>query len=392
MSTQHPKRHLIWVSTINPFETLDVATWLYTTHELQQIGWRVTLIGYGPPGVHCRDSVNIVCLPWPNKYFVGQFIFHFNVLGFLLRNDTAPDVILCHQLSAPWILLLRLRRGLLRQQKPRFVMDTRDLHDITQGSIKVRLRMLFYNLIYKVARLGFDGQTAITTRMAQLVRIPPQQLWGVWPSGVVPETFAVAQKNRRWPQDDEPLQLIYIGILLQKRNLFPLCRAIVRAQEEGMRFVLTLAGTGKESARLTTFARQTDGCVRVLAPVAHDQVPALLAQAHIGVTSLPDPDDAKYEASSPIKLFEYMAAGMPILATVNACHTDVVQDGQYVFWVKAATEDAMLDALRCAWQKRASLSALGRQSAESVADWTWQAAGTKLNDALLDGLQSVGAS
>ena len=55
----------------------------------------------------------------------------------------------------------------------------------------------------------------------------------------------------------------------------------------------------------------------------------MLAAADIGVTSLPSPDDVKYEASSPLKLFEYMAAGLPVLATSNRCHTDVVGAGGY---------------------------------------------------------------
>ena len=39
----------------------------------------------------------------------------------------------------------------------------------------------------------------------------------------------------------------------------------------------------------------------------HDQIPEVLARAHVGV--LPFPDEEKFRVSSPIKLFEYMAAG-----------------------------------------------------------------------------------
>ena len=71
----------------------------------------------------------------------------------------------------------------------------------------------------------------------------------------------------------------------------------------------------------------------------------MLAKMHIGVTSLPDVDDEKYAASSPIKLFEYMASGLPMLATANPCHTDVVGDGSYVFWIDETTDQGILKGL-----------------------------------------------
>jgi glycosyltransferase involved in cell wall biosynthesis len=111
-----------------------------------------------------------------------------------------------------------------------------------------------------------------------------------------------------------------------------------------------------------------------------------LAQAHIGVTSLPAPDNVKFQASSPIKLFEYMAAGLPMLATSNVCHTDVVGDGRYTFWADEATPAALLTALRTIWQARATLRTLGQEAQQAVHQWTWEAAGGQLDDALRRGL------
>ncbi len=98
-----------------------------------------------------------------------------------------------------------------------------------------------------------------------------------------------------------------------------------------MSFVLSLYGDGPLRPQLEALAVDSGGAVRIQRPVPHEQVPSVLAQAQVGVTSLPEPDDAKYEASSPIKLFEYMAAGMPVLATDSKCHTDVVGDGRFAF-------------------------------------------------------------
>ena len=120
--------------------------------------------------------------------------------------------------------------------------------------------------------------------------------------------------------------------------------------------------------------------------MAHENVPHLLARAHVGVTSLPEVDDVKYEASSPIKLFEYMAAGMPVLATSNKCHTDVVGNGRYAFWADDVAEETLLAALRRVWTARTALAELGREAQADAHDWTYAANAAKLKAALIYGL------
>jgi glycosyltransferase involved in cell wall biosynthesis len=127
--------------------------------------------------------------------------------------------------------------------------------------------------------------------------------------------------------------------------------------------------------------------VRVLAPVPHDEVPDLLSQAHVGV--LPFPDEEKFRVSSPIKLFEYMASGMPILATRVACHTDVVGDGTYTFWAEDESVESLLAALRQVWRERNSLGDMALGAATAAEKWTWQESGRDLKRALEYGLSQV---
>ena len=187
---------------------------------------------------------------------------------------------------------------------------------------------------------------------------------------------------------NEPIKLVYIGSLLQKRNPLPLCRAVERANAAGMSFIFSLYGSGAEQPALEAFAEQTNGRIRVYPPVPHKNVIDLLAEAHVGVTSLPESSDKKYQASSPVKLFEYMAAGLPIFATDNPCHTDVVGEGKFAFWAHGVDEDAFFDALTQLWQQRENLSDLSAEAIESANNWTWEAAATKLNRALSAGLST----
>ncbi len=373
---------LAWVSPVTATK-LDSATWLDTTRELRRQGVDVTLITVGPPGKHVYRGIEVLNVPRPSIYLLGQVIFHLHVLRYLLAHRRSLDVVLFHQISAVWLLPLRL----LGRGRPRLVMDTRDMPDFDSRDLKVRLRNGLFDLVTGLAARLADGQTAITPRMAELVHIPPHQLWGIWPSGVDAERFAAAAPGRRWPGADEPIRLVYVGVFLAKRHLLPLCRAVMRANAEGLKMNLTLYGDGGLRPELEAVAAQSGGVVRVERAIAHEDVPAALHQAHVGVTSLPEIHDAKYAASSPVKLFEYMAAGMPVLATRNVCHTDVVDtsrvgNGGYAFWADDVTEEALLVPLREVERNRAALAQLGQEAAANVHAWTYSGVATKLRQAL----------
>jgi glycosyltransferase involved in cell wall biosynthesis len=375
--------HLVWVNTQIVTDQLDAATYLETTRELRELGWRVTLVAAGRPDLQSFRGVDVLCISKPNVYLFGQFVFHIRLLRLLRLERAGTDLILFHQMSAPWLLPLRLARRLMGQQRPLLVMDTRTL-PMSVATWKERLRALFYGLMNRLGNRWADGQTAITQRMAEAVRIPPQKLWGVWPSGVNLDLFAPAQTARRWPVTREPIHLIYVGRLDYERNLMSLCRAVEKANKEAMAFTLSLVGKGSERLALEQFVLRTETRVRVLSVVAHDEVSSLLTEAHLGV--LPFPNKKEFQVSSPIKLFEYMAAGLPILATRIVCHTDVLDGGEYTFWADDATMEGLLAALRLVWDARDSLEVMGRKAANAAPAWTWQKSARNLSDALEHGI------
>ncbi|WP_374686572.1 glycosyltransferase [Promineifilum sp.] len=371
-----PRLRLAWVSPLTPWK-LDSVTWLDTTRELRRLGMDVTLLAAGRAGPANYRGIEVLNIPRPETYFIGRALFHLRLLRYLWPRLSEYDFVLFHPISAIWLFPLRLWR-----RRPLLVMDSRDLLDFGNKTLKARLRNALERFTYRLATRLADGQTAITPRLAELVGVPPAQLWGVWPSGVNPEPFAAARAARQWPAAGEPLRLVYAGIFLEQRNLLPLVRAVRRANDEGMAFALTLYGDGPLRPALEAGAAETGGRVRVARPIPYEQIPAMLGEAHIGVTSLPSPDDVKYEASSPLKLFEYMAAGLPVVATSNRCHTDVVGAGGYAFWAADATEAELLGALRQAWAARDRLPELGEEAYRAADEWTWAASARKLFGAL----------
>ena len=384
--------HLLWVDNLSATDSLPVTSRFEVTRELRKLDWHVTLVLAGSSGQQFIRCTEVLCISKPQLFFFGYCMFHLRLLRLLAYEWTNIDVILFPQMVAPWVLPLRLVRRLRGMRRPLLVMDIRDLHapardfDVAGLHLKNRLKVLFDNFAHRLANRWADGQTAITQRMVDLVQIPSQHLWGTWPSGVNLVSFAPAQADRRWPLPGEPIHLVYIGELLHERNLLPLCQAVEEANATGMTFILSLIGDGESRVDLERFALQTAGRIRVISPVPHDQIPEWLAQAHIGVTSIFHTDQELFQASSPIKLFEYMAAGLPILGTRSACHTDVVGNGEYAFWVEKADVSGLLAALRLVWQNRDSLSKMGSHAAIASQAWTWQESARKLKAALEYGM------
>jgi glycosyltransferase involved in cell wall biosynthesis len=372
-----PNRHLFWVYTESLQKNLDSSTWIEATREIRNMGWTVTLVGVGDEGETTVRGVPVYNIPKPPVYFIRQAIFHVNVFRLLWPQFGSVDYLLFHQMSAPWMFLFRLTT-LFRSRRPLLVMDTRTLPmaDTKKGGLKDTVRERFYQLINRTAHLWVDGQLAITERIAQSIPIPPKNLWGIWPSGVKVEPLAAIRSQRRWPQSDEPIVLVYIGTLSHERRIDVFAKAVIRANELGMPFVFLMVGDGTARAELELLAAESGGVVRYGPPVPHEQVPQVLAQGHIGV--LPFPDEEKFRVSSFIKLFEYLAAGLPMLATRIVAHTDVIGDAPYAFWAEDATVESFVEALKIAYSQREHFARLGDGAAAESINWTWQAAARKL--------------
>lgn len=379
MSARKPA--LLWVYDVSLAGMLPRATWLETAAGLCDLDWQVTLVAVDVPWDELDERISVICLPRPRVYILGHLLFHLRLLCRLTSLCRRTDVILFHQNSALFLLPIVFWRRLAGWDTPKIVMDTRSVPMIT-SSIRGKLWEFYFNVAHRLANRLADGQTAITSRMVQAVRIPEWQFLGSWPSGVKTEQFGSATAVRQWSKREDPLRLIYIGSLHSDRHLLELCEAVQMVNAEDRRVTLTLIGKGPDRSELERYACDRGKGAIVVGPptVLHGEIPGLLAMADVGV--LPFPDEPKYRVSSPVKLFEYMAAGMPVLATRVVCHTDVLSDSDFVFWAEDGSPKALAAAIREAYDRKAELSAMGQSAAQSARNWTWAESAKKLDAAL----------
>ena len=380
------KPSLLWVYSGSLAVALDKATWLNTAAELAGMGWDVTLVASGFPPEGIAASARMVSVPWPKLYFVGYFLYHLQTLRYILEDHNRLDVILFHPPTLLFLFPLCLLGRLFHVKVPRLVLDFRTV-PMTVATFRSKLQNHFFGFNVRVANHWVDGQTAITCRLAKALEYPTGRRLGAWPSGAGLEQFEPAKAGRMWLTAEAPVRLVYIGTVSDERHLLELCQAVHMVRREGLDVVLTVVGDGQQRAELEAYAEEHDlGAIEIKPAVPYAIVPELLMTADVGV--LPFPNEPKFQVSSPIKLFEYLAAGMPVLATRIVCHTDVLGDADCVFWADDATPVALVMAVREVCARKSELAEMGHKSAQIAQAWTWVESAKKLDKALQASFQT----
>ena len=124
--------------------------------------------------------------------------------------------------------------------------------------------------------------------------------------------------------------------------------------------------------RLKAFALELNCASRVTFSglVPPSKVAAMLRQADVLV--LPNRASAiSNEFTSPLKLFEYMASGRPIVASDLASLREVLRDGENALLVEPGNPQALVAAIRRIKEDRALGARLAGRARQDVRDFTW---------------------
>jgi glycosyltransferase involved in cell wall biosynthesis len=125
-------------------------------------------------------------------------------------------------------------------------------------------------------------------------------------------------------------------------------------------------------ARVKAFATERDCAARITFTglVPPPDVAAKLREAD--VLLLPNPQSAISTAfTSPLKLFEYMAAGRPIVASDLPSIREVLRDGENAVLVEAGNPQALVAGIRKIKDDPALGARLAAQAVQDVGDYTW---------------------
>ncbi|MBI3966346.1 MAG: glycosyltransferase family 4 protein [Chloroflexi bacterium] len=147
----------------------------------------------------------------------------------------------------------------------------------------------------------------------------------VVPNGVNPERFPVDQLPSR-PGGPETFTVGFVGTLKPWHGLPTLVDAFALLHEQDSTTRLLVVGDGPERLGLETSltARGLLDAVHLSGAVAPEDVPGLLASMDVAVAPYPELSRFYF---SPLKVYEYLAAGRPVVASRIGQLADLLVDG-----------------------------------------------------------------
>jgi glycosyltransferase involved in cell wall biosynthesis len=146
----------------------------------------------------------------------------------------------------------------------------------------------------------------------------------VVPNGVDYSLFRAAQNKMRHPPT-----LIYMGSLYSAWGADLPIRALpaIRAKIPNIRYVVLGAGPDEDALRSLAYEKMNlRDCVLFLGRQEPHELPHFLAEADIGVLTCRQVPFREY--ASPLKAYEYMAAGLPVVGTRVGEAAKVIETSQ----------------------------------------------------------------
>lgn len=182
---------------------------------------------------------------------------------------------------------------------------------------------------------------------------------------------------------DSIFNVIYVGGVAQLRGSLELVEAIQIVRLEGHRKVkLFLIGPVTSAALKTDLdtliqAHELKDYVYMPGSVSHEKVPELLTQAHVGVAPLhPEPN---YLESLPTKLFEYMAAGLPVIASNFPLWKEIVEGNHCGLCVDSLDPKEIARAIEYLINHPDEARRMGENGRRAVLEkYNWETEGKKL--------------
>lgn len=171
--------------------------------------------------------------------------------------------------------------------------------------------------------------------------------------------------------DKDLLTVGFVGTLKPWHGLDTLISAHKLLESESVKVKLLIVGDGPERERLEAMlsAEQKERVVFTGA-VNPDEVPGFLATMDVAVAPYPALDDFYF---SPLKLYEYMAMGLAVVASNIGQIQDVVKDAENGLLYEAGNVQSLAEKLEELASKPELRSSLARQARLTAEDHSWDA-------------------
>jgi len=292
-------------------------------------GYRVTVVADAAPDAaprEQRDGATVIRVPRRASAVPGlRYLVHeLRLVRILCR--LRPDSLHAHDSNALVPVALAARRAGVP-----FIYDAHDLWLGRPRRDRSRLYFALSQLTYRFIERTFVHRAAavitvsrpIANHLARRYGLDRVELVHNFPDLRTPERRELRGRPDATSIPENRRIVLYLGALMGGRGLENLVDAVPHVEGAD----LVLLGSGALEAPLVRRAREAGSADRVhlLAPVPSNEVVDYAASADVGVSPIV-PSCLNYRYSLPNKLFQYMAAGVPVVASDFPQVREVVRD------------------------------------------------------------------
>jgi glycosyltransferase involved in cell wall biosynthesis len=344
-------------------------------------GHRVTIVADAAPGLPergSRDGVDIVRVRRPALRVPGlRFLLHeWQLAGRLAA--LRPTVVHAHDSNA----LVPAAIAAARRRVP-FVYDAHDLWLGRPRRGRSRLYFALNQAWYAVVERLAIPRAAATITVSRPIAEHLRRRYRLSAVHLVPNYPDVADEIGRRELRDLPggdaidptrPVVLYLGGLMAGRGLEQLVEAMAVVPDAQLVFL----GEGALEGELRAIAARASTRLVVLPPVPPDAVEAYAASAAVGVSPIV-PSCLNYRYSLPNKLFQYMAAGIPVVASDFPQVREVVEGSASGVVVDTRRPEAIADGIRRVLGDPAEAAEMGTRGRAAVRDrYNWARAAAVL--------------
>lgn len=333
-----------------------------------EAGYAVTLV-LPHPRDEVREGVQICAVPVPRTgrerlRHTGRAVYD------RIRGMTRTVVHFHDSELLPHMLMLRLAGWPVvydaHEDTPRQVMHQHWIPRPLRRPVSWGMRGLEW-----AGGKGFDGVVAAVPSIAE--RFPPERTVLIRNFPKVSELAVEGGK----PYRERPPRAVYVGAITEARGLREMVAAMALLPAE---CELVLGGTFHPERLAGDVPAMPGGDrVRAVGWLDRRSVARHLGEARVGLVLLhPTP---QYRESYPTKLFEYMAAGLPVVASDLPGWRDFIDEAGCGLLVDPRSPEAIAGAIRWLLDHPDEAEAMGRRGREAVeARYNWEQEAARLLD------------
>jgi len=227
--------------------------------------------------------------------------------------------------------------------------------------------------IERAVLTGADRIVTVSTRLRDYViaRGAPAERVVALGNAVAPERFhpLVRPLDLGLPRDR--FTIGFTGSLKRWHGVDVMMEAFRLVRERAPDAHLLVVGDGPERGWIEGYARgaRFDAALTMTGWLRHDRLPAAIAAMDVAIAPYPDTVDFYF---SPLKLFEYLAVGRPIVASALGQIAEVLRDRQNGLLVPPGDPEALAGALLALRADPPLAKRLAAGAAEEGRRHTWR--------------------